>query len=77
MKHTDAVPRGPEPSPDAGGSGGSAGSAGSSEAPHRTADPGFGRDEEPDTRGTLFIMLLFLMALAGMWGIMYVILLGR
>lgn len=33
--------------------------------------------EEPVTTGTLFVMILFLMALAGMWGIMYLILLER
>ena len=27
--------------------------------------------EEPDVRGTLFIMLLFLMALVGFWILMY------
>lgn len=32
---------------------------------------------EPVTAGTLFIMMLFLMALAGMWGLMYLILLER
>jgi hypothetical protein len=34
-------------------------------------------EEEPTTTGTLFIMVLFLMALAGMWGIMYFTLLNR
>lgn len=34
-------------------------------------------EEEPTTTGTLFIMVLFLMALAGMWGIMYFMLLSR
>jgi hypothetical protein len=34
-------------------------------------------DEEPTTTGTVFIMILFLMALAGMWGIMYFTLLSR
>jgi hypothetical protein len=33
--------------------------------------------EEPTTTGTLFIMIFFLMALAGMWGIMYFTLLNR
>lgn len=32
---------------------------------------------EPVVTGTIFIMLVFLMALAGMWGIMYLLLLGR
>ena len=32
---------------------------------------------EPNTEGTVFIMILFLMALAGMWGIMYLTLLER
>jgi len=36
-----------------------------------------GAGEEPVATGTLFIMILFLMALAGMWGIMYLILLER
>jgi hypothetical protein len=34
-------------------------------------------EEEPNTTGTLFIMIFFLMALAGMWGIMYLTLLNR
>ena len=34
-------------------------------------------EEEPVTTGTLFIMLLFLMAMAGMWFIMYLTLLNR
>lgn len=34
-------------------------------------------DLEPTTTGTLFIMIVFLMALAGMWGIMYLMLLER
>lgn len=34
-------------------------------------------EEEPTTTGTLFIMIFFLMALAGMWGIMYFTLLNR
>lgn len=40
-------------------------------------DPLLSPDEEPTTTGTLFIMILFLMALAGMWGIMYLTLLSR
>jgi hypothetical protein len=34
-------------------------------------------DEGPVTTGTLFIMILFLMALAGLWVLMYLILLDR
>ena len=34
-------------------------------------------EAEPVTTGTLFIMIVFLMALAGMWGIMYLMLLER
>ena len=34
-------------------------------------------EEEPTTTGTLFIMVLFLMAMAGMWAIMYFTLLNR
>ena len=33
--------------------------------------------QEPVTMGTLFVMLVFLMALAGLWVIMYLILLER
>jgi hypothetical protein len=33
--------------------------------------------EEPVTTGTLFILLIFLMALAGLWAIMYLTLLDR
>lgn len=39
--------------------------------------PGLPPDEEPTTTGTLFIMVLFLMALAGLWAIMYLTLLDR
>ena len=34
-------------------------------------------DEEPRTTGTLVILMLFLMALAAMWGLMYLVLLER
>jgi len=34
-------------------------------------------EEEPVTTGTLFIMVLFLMALAGLWALMYLVLLDR
>lgn len=40
-------------------------------------DEGLPPEQEPTTTGTLFIMLLFLMALAGMWFLMYMILLER
>ena len=40
-------------------------------------EPGLAPGEEPTTTGTIFIMILFLMALAGMWGIMYLTLLNR
>jgi hypothetical protein len=43
----------------------------SGEEPDHTAE------EEPVTTGTLFIMILFLMALAGLWLLMYLILLQR
>lgn len=36
----------------------------------RQAAPGTGADE-PEIRGTLFIMLLFMMALVGFWILMY------
>lgn len=38
---------------------------------------GLSPQEEPNTIGTLFILIVFLMALAGLWGIMYFTLLGR
>lgn len=41
------------------------------------ADAELSPEEEPTTTGTLFIMVLFLMALVGMWGIMYFTLLSR
>jgi hypothetical protein len=40
-------------------------------------DGGLPPEHEPVTTGTLFILLVFLMALAGLWGIMYFTLLGR
>lgn len=36
-----------------------------------------GREEEPVTTGTLFLVLMFLMMIAGFWGLMYVTLLHR
>lgn len=42
---------------------------------HTPSDPQ--QDEDPDASGTLFIMIIFLMALAGMWLIMYFRLLER
>lgn len=55
--------------------------------PHSMEPPGAGGDpsgpdpipeeEEPTTTGTLFVMIVFLMALAGLWGIMYLQLLDR
>lgn len=41
------------------------------------AGPETSPGDEPVTTGTLFVMILFLMALAGMWGLMYLILLER
>jgi hypothetical protein len=38
---------------------------------------GFPADDEPDARGTLLIVTVFLMALAGLWIIMYLTLLSR
>ena len=48
--------------------------------PAPNADPDPPRhdpEEEPVTTGTLFIMVLFLMALAGLWALMYLLLLDR
>jgi hypothetical protein len=51
---------------------------GDAERPGAEFDPSeLPPNEEPTTTGTLFIMILFLMALAGMWGIMYFTLLSR
>lgn len=50
---------------------------GPSVAPHETEEPGLHEEEQPNTTGTLFIMILFLMALAGMWALMYMVLLER
>lgn len=41
------------------------------------AETGLAGDQEPETTGTLFILLVFLMALAGLWVLMYFTLLGR
>ncbi len=49
----------------------------SAHGPDSGVDPSGVDPEEPTTTGTLFIMILFLMALAGMWGIMYLTLLNR
>jgi hypothetical protein len=40
-------------------------------------DPLEGEPEEPDSTGTLFIMMVFLMAMAALWLIMYFLLLDR
>lgn len=45
--------------------------------PDESASTELPPEEEPTTTGTLFIMILFLMAIAGMWGIMYFTLLNR
>lgn len=45
--------------------------------PSAGGEAGLSPEEEPVTTGTLFIMILFLMALAGMWILMYLVLLGR
>lgn len=34
-------------------------------------------DEEPDVRGTVFLMVIFLMLMVGMWVLMYFQLLNR
>ena len=41
------------------------------ERPPAPSDEGLRPEEEPTTTGTLFVMILFLMALAGMWILMY------
>ena len=42
----------------------------------RREDP-VDEEEPPPPTGTLFLMTLYLAALAGMWGAMYLIMLGR
>ncbi len=39
--------------------------------PERPEQASQAPEEEPSTAGTLFIMALFIMALAGMWILMY------
>ena len=46
-------------------------------SPPASEETGPSVDEDPVTTGTLFIMILFLMALAGLWVLMYLILLER
>ncbi len=43
----------------------------------RSADPHPPDDDEPRTTGAVFLMLVFLMALGGMWMLMYLELLQR
>ncbi len=46
----------------------------------RPADPAGDRrpeQEDPNVTGTVFLMVLFLMGIAGLWLIMYFMLLGR
>ncbi|MBX6363900.1 MAG: cytochrome c oxidase subunit 2A [Gemmatimonadetes bacterium] len=52
---------------------GPAPAAGAADA--RLAEPG--QEEEPVTTGTLFLMLMFLMMIAGFWGLMYATVLHR
>jgi hypothetical protein len=47
------------------------------DAPHGQTESGLAPEHEPVTTGTLFILLLFLMATAGLWAIMYLTLLDR
>jgi hypothetical protein len=47
---------------------------------HESVEPGGEsrhEQEDPDVSGTVFLMVLFLMAIAGLWLIMYFMLLGR
>ena len=45
--------------------------------PDEPATSGLEPDEEPVVTGTVFIMMIFLMALAALWGLMYLTLLER
>lgn len=51
--------------------------AGSAHTEDESREARLAPEEEPVTAGTLFIMMLFLMALAAMWGLMYLTLLER
>jgi hypothetical protein len=44
---------------------------------HEKGEPMPDNDQEPDVRGTVFLMVLFLMLMVGMWAIMYFQLLSR
>ena len=50
---------------------------GETRPPDQAPEAGVSPDEEPNTTGTLFVMLLFMMALVGMWALMYMVLLER
>lgn len=53
---------------------------GGSAPEHPPGAPSGGREQEespPTAIGTLFILIVFLMALAGLWGIMFLELLDR
>lgn len=45
--------------------------------PDREDSPDLAPEEEPRTTGTVLILMLFLMALAAMWTLMYLTLLER
>lgn len=48
------------------------------DAPPENREPGhLPPEQEPVTTGTLFIMILFLMALGAMWALMYLTLVNR
>ncbi len=53
------------------------GAASGSDSAEPGGPSGADHEEEPVTTGTLFIMLIFLMALAALWAIMYLTLLER
>jgi hypothetical protein len=46
-------------------------------APQQTDTAGVPEEEAPNATGTLFIMLIFMMALVGFWILMYLVLLER
>jgi hypothetical protein len=50
---------------------------GSNSGPSNTDVPGVSPEEEPNTSGTVFLTLVFLMMIFGMWTVLYLMLLNR
>lgn len=56
---------------------GSAGQKSAEDGQDSAGFPNLPVEEDPVTTGTLFIMILFLMAMGALWALMYFTLLGR